>query len=210
MKREKIVGIYKITSPSKKIYIGQSQNILKRFAQYKRYSCEHQDYLYHSLKKYGADKHIFEIIHVCSCEELDDLEIYYIDLYQSFNSKHGLNLKSGGLTRGELSDYSRRKIGKAHKGKTISEECREKLRKANLGKKTHSEEYKQKLRERMMGNKYTLGQKQSKETIEKRRVHLKGRVFTEEHKRKISESNKGRKSTKEQKEKELKIQENGN
>lgn len=35
---DKICGIYKITSPSSKIYIGQSKNISKRYKTYKKYN----------------------------------------------------------------------------------------------------------------------------------------------------------------------------
>lgn len=35
MSKEKICGIYKITSPSGKVYIGQSNNIIKRWITYK-------------------------------------------------------------------------------------------------------------------------------------------------------------------------------
>ncbi len=37
----KVVGIYKITSPSGKVYIGQSVDIEKRFKTYLRCSCKH-------------------------------------------------------------------------------------------------------------------------------------------------------------------------
>lgn len=57
-------GIYKITSPSGKIYTGQSTNIDKRISRYKSLSCEKQVRLYNSLKKYGWDSHIFEIIEI--------------------------------------------------------------------------------------------------------------------------------------------------
>jgi len=57
-------GIYKITSPSGKIYIGQSTNIEKRVSRYKKLSCEKQVKLYSSLKKYGWDSHKFEIIEI--------------------------------------------------------------------------------------------------------------------------------------------------
>lgn len=36
------IGIYKITSPSNKVYIGQSRNIDKRLLKYKRLICERQ------------------------------------------------------------------------------------------------------------------------------------------------------------------------
>ncbi len=49
-----IVGIYKITSPSNKIYIGCSNNIYKRWSRYKNpHSIKAQYHIYNSLIKYG-------------------------------------------------------------------------------------------------------------------------------------------------------------
>lgn len=47
-----IIGIYKITSPSGKIYIGQSINIEKRWEKYQKYieNIKNQIKLYNSLK----------------------------------------------------------------------------------------------------------------------------------------------------------------
>ncbi len=82
--------IYKIESPSNKIYIGQSTNIQKRLKQYKRLSCLTQKVLYNSLKKYGFENHIFEIIEECSIEELNIKERYWQDYYNSL-APFGLN-----------------------------------------------------------------------------------------------------------------------
>lgn len=87
-----MIGIYKITSPSKKIYIGQSIDIEKRFNEYKRLSCKGQIKLYSSLKKYGFEKHKFEVLLECSSDELNEFERYYQDLYCATN-RNGLNLK---------------------------------------------------------------------------------------------------------------------
>ena len=76
MKKEIICGIYKITSPSGKIYIGQSNNINDRISQYKRKKCKQQTILYRSIKKHGWDKHIFEILCQCDSEKLNELEKY--------------------------------------------------------------------------------------------------------------------------------------
>ena len=49
-----MIGIYKITSPTNKIYIGQSTNIENRWNDYyKMIRCKRQTRLYNSLKKYG-------------------------------------------------------------------------------------------------------------------------------------------------------------
>lgn len=141
---EPICGIYKITSPTKKIYIGQSLDIKKRWRIYRSGHLKSQKLLLNSFLKYGAVKHSFEIICECKIDELNDLEIYYIDLYQSFNTEFGLNLKSGG-SKGKLSDITKRRIGDKHKGKTMSVESNEKNRAWHLGKKM-SKETKDKMR----------------------------------------------------------------
>ncbi len=124
-----ICGIYKITSPSKKIYIGQSIDIERRFRGYKRLKCAAQRRLCRSLTKHGADKHKFEIVHLCDSEELNTLEKYYINLFQTFNSKHGLNLQFGGHgthcaeTRLKMSIARRKQIppmtGRKHSKETL-------------------------------------------------------------------------------------------
>ena len=124
-----MIGIYKITNPKGKIYIGQSVNIEKRWNRYKNLNqkdCIGQPLIYRSLIKYGVKNHIFEIIELCNKEELNKLESYYIALYNSFNSKCGLNLTSGG-TNYLFSDISRRKMSIAQKNKIVSKETRLKM-----------------------------------------------------------------------------------
>ena len=113
---EKIIGIYKITSPTGKIYIGQSTDILKRFYFYKKLHCRTQRKLYNSFKKHGVKNHKFEIIKECHDFRLNELEKYYIELYQSFNSNNGLNLLSGGDSKIRMSDDTKNKIGLSNRG----------------------------------------------------------------------------------------------
>lgn len=90
-----VCGIYKITSPSGKIYIGQSINILKRWGDYKcLHNCSEQCRLYNSFVKYGVKKHSFEIIHVCETGNLNSLEEYYVGLFDSLTK--GLNIRPAG------------------------------------------------------------------------------------------------------------------
>jgi len=107
-------GIYKITSPSNKIYIGQSLNINKRWREnYFTIKCKNQQKLYYSLKKYGPENHIFEIIEECSSEKLDEREIYWIDFYDCV--KEGLNIRYGGKG-GRLNEETKNKISKSNTG----------------------------------------------------------------------------------------------
>ena len=85
-----MIGIYKITNPKGKIYIGQSINIKRRFKDYKNSLKKSQHKIYNSFKKFGYDNHTFEIIEKCLESELNDRERYYQDLYSSIGNK-GLN-----------------------------------------------------------------------------------------------------------------------
>src|ERR1700734_1082935 len=75
----KICGIYKITNPKGRIYIGQSVNIMDRLKHYRSENCKGQIRLFNSISKYGWDEHDFEIICQCNESELNNLEIYYIE-----------------------------------------------------------------------------------------------------------------------------------
>lgn len=48
-------GIYMITSPSGKSYIGRSLNLEERLNKYKNLLCSDQQYIYHAILKYGWD-----------------------------------------------------------------------------------------------------------------------------------------------------------
>jgi group I intron endonuclease len=77
-----MIGIYKITSPTNKVYIGQSINIERRFKEYQKLYCKQQTKLYFSLKKYGPENHIFEIIEECKECDLIQKETYWKSYYK--------------------------------------------------------------------------------------------------------------------------------
>lgn len=85
----KVIGIYKITNPKSKVYIGQSINIKERWRHYRKLRCKNQTKLYRSFKKYGVDAHKFEVITTCDVEELNEFERYYQEAYRSV--ENGLN-----------------------------------------------------------------------------------------------------------------------
>ena len=184
-----MIGIYKITSPSNRIYIGQSTNISKRFHHYlKLQNCNGQIKLYNSFLKYGVDKHLFEIICECANIELNEKERYYQDLYSAV--KNGLNLM---LTKcdsksGEMSNESKMKMRLTHLGeknimfgKTHTKEAREEISKTHLGRKL-SDEHKIKIKQNHI-------------------CHNRGIKMTQEQKNKISKTKTGIRMTEENKEK---------
>ncbi len=167
-----MVGIYKITSPSGKIYIGQSVNVEQRIKSYANINVsKKQIKLHNSIKKYGINNHIIEIIIECEISELNSLERYYQDLY-SVCSKQGLNCQ---LTKtddksGKVSEETLIKLSKIRKGmqnslgRVLSEETKKKIsekakerglhksfmeasKKANTGRK-HDTEHRFKISEK--------------------------------------------------------------
>ena len=63
-----MIGIYKVTNPKGKSYIGQSINIEKRWRTYEKAhpnELKEQRKLLNSLKKYGPENHTFEIFEIC-------------------------------------------------------------------------------------------------------------------------------------------------
>lgn len=111
-------GIYKITSPSGKIYIGQSVDIERRFSEYQRDgSVKKQRRLFNSFAKYGVGSHVFEIVCECMQSELSKLEREW---QQSLNvcGNAGLNCRIVGTQdkTGEFSSDSRKRMSAAQRG----------------------------------------------------------------------------------------------
>jgi len=158
-----MIGIYKITSPSGRIYVGQSVNIIIRFKNYKSLSnCRSQTRLYASFLKYGVNLHIFEILEICSIIELNNKERFYQELFSCIGRK-GLNCKyvNTSIKKGKLSEETKQKLRDVRKGfkhtekskllvkennakywlgkkrPPMSEYTKRKISNSNLGKKRH-------------------------------------------------------------------------
>jgi group I intron endonuclease len=156
-----MIGIYKITSPTNRIYIGQSRNIKKRFSNYKNLDCKEQRKLYNSFKKYGVDNHNFEVIEECLINDLNKKERYYQDLF-SVTTDLGLNciltscldaarvysaetiIKMSNSRMGiKLSDETKMKLSKINKGNSYAKgykhtpEALIKISESSKGRKTH-------------------------------------------------------------------------
>lgn len=96
-----MIGIYKITNLiNKKIYIGQSIDINRRFKEHIRISKLNKDNMpiHKAIYKYGIENFILEIIEECNIELLDEKEIYYINFFNSRDKHIGYNISFGGNT----------------------------------------------------------------------------------------------------------------
>lgn len=148
---QKTIGhIYKIVSPSGRVYIGQTINPELRLKNYQNNDCSSQPKLSRSIKKYGFNNHEFSIIETCSIKQMNDRERYYQDFYDVI--KTGLNCM---LTKSSdkspiVSDITKQKQSIARKGKNLKPETIQKILKSREGYK-HSEETKNKIAKALTG-----------------------------------------------------------
>lgn len=105
--------VYKIISPSGRVYIGQSWNVKNRKATYASSRCKGQPILYSSITKYGWDNHEFKIV----CElptdvsqiVLNNYELFYYNQYKNCGYDM-MNVREPLGSNGKLSNSTREKI----------------------------------------------------------------------------------------------------
>lgn len=159
--------VYKLTSPSNKVYIGiTSQSVKKRWKNgngYKRCPAMNK-----AITKYGWENFTKEILLENTTEsEAKSLETLLIKVHMSNDSRYGYNITEG---------------GEGTTGIKMSEEMKEHLRQINLGKH-HSEETKRKMSAAHKGNKYSLGVKHTEEW--KRQISERQKGANNQHAKKV-------------------------
>lgn len=158
-KRVVKTGIYKITSPTGKIYIGQSVDIERRWRDHKQTTKNSKgNKLILSFLEFGYSSHTFKVEEECSKDLLKERERYYQDFYNVLG-ENGLNHKlnstsdkpailsddykkkmsDSGKARKPISDETRLKLSITSKGRVSSLETREKIRVANIGRTVSQE-----------------------------------------------------------------------
>lgn len=169
--------VYKITSPSGKVYVGKSMAFKTRMENYNCINCTHQIKVHRSLKKHGVKNHKFDIIEEFKSNSLyaSGKEIFWIRTYMSNFSKYpeqnGLNLTDGG-------EGSPGAVWSAEARKRSSESRKGKPNLRSRGRKM-TQEFKDKVSKAKKGvpNPKKLGSKHSKETLLKMSKAHEGRVY---------------------------------
>lgn len=149
--------IYKLNTPTGEVYIGQTVNLKGRLTYHKNAVNMHDSRLYSAMRNCGWDLVEKTVLFQGECTKalLDDLEVHYIRLYNSFDSVHGLNMNSGGTVNYKSSAELRKKLSEAIRppqdpdanrrgaltrtGRKNSEEVKKKMSIAHTGKKMSPE-----------------------------------------------------------------------
>ena len=141
--------IYKLTSPSGKIYIGQTQCLYKRFQDYRKPKAN--EYLMKAILKYGLENISVEILEKdVELGLLDEREQFYLDTLQPFGD-NGYNIcREASTTRGRkrpkeelkgTSEYRKTRVGELNSffGKKHTEETKQLLSKLKTNSKLSKE-----------------------------------------------------------------------
>lgn len=175
--------VYKHTAPCGKVYIGiTQQQPQKRWKNGLGYS--DNPYFKNAIEKYGWDNIKHEILaDSLSKEEAENLEIYYIQAYQSTNRNNGYNIAKGGnvvepseeskektsisMTRFWANPSNKEKMVKAMSGVRKSKLARENISKAQK-MRFEREEERTKISERQIGKTRTeTAKKKTSESLKK-------------------------------------------
>lgn len=133
--------IYKYTSPSGKIYIGQTVNEKERR---QRFNNLNQPYggskIDNARKKYLPESFIYEVIYSEEFSDveqaknkLDEMEIYYITLFNSFKEGYNSTLGGGGSLGLEMTEEHKQKLRISCTGWHQSEEVKQRISKSKIG-----------------------------------------------------------------------------
>lgn len=159
---KKLSGIYKIVNLiNNKFYIGSAVSLLNRYHTHKNSFVKNKhknQHLQNSINKYDISNFKFEVIELCSKEELLIKEQYYID---TLKPDYNICLVAGnslGVKRSEEYKENQRKIQTGLKHVPHSEETKIKIGLAHKGIK-HTQKTKELIREKNKNFKPTEEQK---------------------------------------------------
>jgi hypothetical protein len=192
------IGIYKWTSPTGRVYVGQSKNLKQRKEWYLGGGIEKATMpkLKHSFTKYGIENHVFDIIEYCSIEQLNEKEIYWGLYYNTL--EEGLNCKLGEQNC-IFSENTKDKMSKAKKGtkQTEDQKQKRKISTKETWKRKIDDGFKRSYRKQTEETKQKISKTQkgkivNEETRKKISDSLKNKTKSEEHKKNLSDAKKGK------------------
>lgn len=179
---EILTGVYKITSPAGKVYIGQTVDWFRRNREYSNMNnSKQQTKLHRSFQKYGIDSHEFTFIEKCDTAQLNERERYWQDYYNVVEK--GLNCRTTTCNdkSGYLCETTKKAISKKLIGIPKSEDH---IRKLTKPKKNNTNS----LKNTPSGRKGVPLSEEHKANIRQSKL---GTSHSEETRKKISNTKKG-------------------
>lgn len=126
------------------MYIGQTNGTLqrrKRLHELRAINGESHTVKFHNaLRKYGIENFQWYILHECtSKEEMDEMEVFFIEKFNTFHSEEHYNMTPGGQTGGmhgkKHSEETKRKMSEWQRGVAKKKEHCEKISETLRGRK---------------------------------------------------------------------------
>lgn len=183
-----IYSLYSLTFPNNKQYIGiTSKSPAARFRGHTYHASRGaQSPLLSAIRKYGAQSVVVSTLAIGHRDYIAELEVRAIAVLKTQQRKYGYNVADGGQLSPMHNAEVAAKVSKSKMGHSCSQETRDKIGAAHLGRKlTIEHRAKLKLaceRRRLSGYKKTV----TDETRQKIRETLTGRRHSDETKQKIS------------------------
>ena len=150
---DSIAGIYRILNiVTGKVYIGSAKSFKKRWANHKSTLKKHSHrsiLLQRAWNKYGEICFRFDVIEEIenpTKELLESREQYWLDFYRSYDPEKGYN----------INQYATSSLGRK-----LSQETKNKISKATIGRSSYirTDEQKELCRKKLLGNKFGIGNK---------------------------------------------------
>jgi group I intron endonuclease len=194
----RIGAIYVITNlVNGKQYVGQTtRSVTKRWHEHVVQRCRSRSLLRQAVDKYGTENFTVTVLGMLDCSDglslLNRAEIAFIRSMDTV-SPNGYNLDAGGKNK-NTHPTTRRRLSTSHRGRTTSDEVREKQRLAHTGRKhgPMSQEQKDKLRACNLGKKMPEHVKTILRTFLIGNQHGKGHRHTIKTRVRMSASQKAR------------------
>lgn len=125
-------GVYMLTSPNGKNYVGQAYNLEYRIKRYTYFDCKHQFALHNAFIKYGWESFKITLLYYTFDQTnieyiLNQLEEDFIFIHNAM-APDGYNLREGG-SNGKMSDTSRARMSKTQTARWAGLTLEEKLAK---------------------------------------------------------------------------------
>jgi group I intron endonuclease len=175
-----LYSVYKHTTPNGKVYIGiTKQKPVKRWLHGKGYA--RQDHFYNAILKYGWDNIKHEILFTeLTREEAEAKEVELIAEYKSDQRAFGYNVDRGGRAN-RMSDETRERLRKANTGKHHSKETCKKLKKLEIARWKDPDYRRNQVEKRLGKSPWNKGVPTAPETKQKQREAKLGKYVGSKH-----------------------------